>query len=454
MVKASFLLIVFSLAVTSHSASFEPPDLNFEYQLHQAYRHSLEPQKSEPSEGWIENYRLQRGENLWSLSEMLYGDGGYWPKVWAQNPGITNPHLVRPGHTLELLLGSEDQAPAFRFSEEGDAGVELAAAHGESGLVEVPPPEIPPRPLIKIPRSFPPWQTVYRPTSDIITVDDSMLRAQNMRVPDRMILNGYVQDGAIEPYGHFMETELESGLPMAMQYVYIKLRKGLGSVGQVLLIVEDHGSLRRLNTQVEKGLRSHFIEVFGDLKITELAKARFKNSSDNEKFEVFRALVLHATSLTLTNHALIQGKLEYVDLRPQGPTSSVTAQIVGSTKHKTSALYGPGDIVFLNRGSKDGLAVGQIMDVHSDRSIRDQKTPVSFSGASTGNVKIVKVDGSCATGVILTSIDGILQGDVAQEHTAKVSGAADDFPQDDSGGDLDLPLEPAMDSDDEMNLSE
>lgn len=34
-----------------------------------------------------------------------------------------------------------------------------------------------------------------------------------------------------------------------------------------------------------------------------------------------------------------------------------------------------------------------------------------------------------------------------------MSGAADDFPQDDSGGDLDLPLEPAMDSDDEMNLS-
>lgn len=50
---------------------------------------------------------------------------------------------------------------------------------------------------------------------------------------------------------------------------------------------------------------------------------------------------------------------------------------------------------------KDGLAVGQIMDVHSNRSIRDQKTPVSFSGASTGNVKIVKVDGSCATGVVL-----------------------------------------------------
>ena len=37
--------------------------------------------------------------------------------------------------TLELLLGSEDQAPAFRFSEEGDAGVELAAAHGESCLL-------------------------------------------------------------------------------------------------------------------------------------------------------------------------------------------------------------------------------------------------------------------------------------------------------------------------------
>jgi hypothetical protein len=380
--------------------------------------------------------------------------------VWAQNRGITNPHLVRPGHKLELLLGSEDQAPAFRFSEEGDAGLELAAATSSSGnsSVEIPPPEVAPRPVIRIPHSFPLWQEVYRRVPDEMAIDDSRLKVQTTPLANKIILNGFAQDQELAPYGAFLETEKESGLPVPMQYVYVKLKKGLGHVGQKMLIVKDHGKLPKLNEQVEGKVTTHFIEVFGDLQIIEPAQAAFKKRRDRENYEAFRALILHATNLTLTNFDLIPGEVEYVDLSSNGPSSSVTAQILGSTKHKASALYGPGDIIFLNRGRNQGLGVGQIMDLRTDRTIRDRKTEVEFSNTSAGTVKIVRTDANCATAVVLASVDGLLQGDQVQQKVSRASGGGEDLDliDGDSGVDeLELaPENPEEPVGDDFDLSE
>lgn len=419
MLKVMSLVLV---AGAAHAAHFDPPDLNLEYQLHRAFSETAKTQ-ADPSEGWIENYRLQAGENLWNLSQMLYGDGSYWPKVWAQNRSITNPHLVRKGHTLELLLGSEDQAPSFRFSEEGDSGIELAAATVSNPQIEVPPPEIPPRPLIRIPKSFPPWQDVYRKLPDEIGLDDSRIRSLYVNLPDRIVLSGYAQDNKIESYGKFLENEKESGLPVAMQYVYVKIKKGLGHEGQKLLIVKDHGRIAKMNSQVDGRISAHFIEVFGDLQLVEAAQSVTKRGRQKD-FDIFRALILHANSLSLTDFDLVPGEMQSVDLSANGPSGTTTAQIVGSAKLKNSALYGPGDIVFLNRGSRDGVVEGQILDVFIDRSIRNSRATVDFSSMPSGSVKVVRVDGGCSTGVVLRSVDGILQGDRLQQRADNTPASA------------------------------
>src|SRR5665213_1124461 len=85
-------------SATNSSVHFDPPDLNFEYQLHKQYQ-VTQGEQPPSGQGLIESYELQNGESLWGLSQMLYGDGNYWPKVWAQNKSISNPHLIQPGYT-------------------------------------------------------------------------------------------------------------------------------------------------------------------------------------------------------------------------------------------------------------------------------------------------------------------------------------------------------------------
>src|SRR4051794_27121224 len=126
MIKALICTGIVSAAASLHAGTrFDSPVLGLELELHRQFlrQHGLEADTPAlAKDAYVENYKIQKGENLWSMSQVLYGDGTYWPHVWAQNQSITNPHLIRPGHTLQFLMGSEDDTPAFRFTEEGEEG--------------------------------------------------------------------------------------------------------------------------------------------------------------------------------------------------------------------------------------------------------------------------------------------------------------------------------------------
>ena len=218
--------------------------------------------------------------------------------------------------------------------------------------------------------------------------------------------------------GAFLETEKESGLPMPNQHIYVKMKKGVGQIGQKYLIVKDMGLIRKLNSQVEGKIDARFIQVYGDIELTDTAPTNFSRSSDKENYDVFRGLILHAINLTRSDFSLIPGQMQSVNMKAIGPEGSTTAQIIGSMKHEASALYGIGDIVFLNKGARDGIADGQILDIYIDRSIRDAQTPVTFSTLSSGQLKIAKTSSTVSTAVVLKAVDSIQQGDRAQPKMA------------------------------------
>jgi hypothetical protein len=156
--------------------------------------------------------------------------------------------------------------------------------------------------------------------------------------------------------------------------------------------------------------------------------------------------------------------MSYIDMGKSGPEGSASAQVIGSSKHQASALYGAGDIIFLNKGSKDGVSEGQIFDIYIDRTIRDNKTAIPFATVSSGKIKVAKVSSTISTGVLLSAIDSIQQGDRVQakmgyttssgpeEMTSKAPARGDavfDLPPDDSGSDA-----PADDPGSDFDLTE
>ena len=412
-----------SAAVPKGTAKFDPPDLNLEFQLHRQFMKSRGQQGNSQPNGINEHYAVQKGETLWTLSQMLYGDGNYWPRVWAQNKGIANPHLVRPGHQLQFMMGSEDDTPAFRFTEEGDeAGLELANGPSQNPIVEIPPPEVPPKPILKVPSSFPEWQSVYKKRPDKF-LDDRGIVAKREKIADRIYLRGYVQEKSVEEesVGSFLENDNEAGLPITNQYVYVKMKRGVGQAGMKFLVVSDGGKLKRLNKQWAPDSRPYLVQITAEVELREVVPARFRGS-DKEKFEAYRALVTRTTGLSAKHSHIIPGSLQVVSLDNNGSQGTTEAQVIGSENHSASALFAPGDLVFLNKGSTQGVEVGQMFDIFADRTIRRSTAVVKHSPVTSATIKVVRVSGSVSTAVLLSAFDSVQQGDLVRQVSSRRDG--------------------------------
>lgn len=410
------LMALLAQLTLARAAKFDPPDLRLEAEMHRRYNLGTDLGELTGStlapDAYVEHLKISRGDTLWSLSQLLYGDGAYWPRVWAQNDAITNPHLVQPGHVLEFLMGSEDDAPAFRFTEEGAEGVELSSATTGAGgpAIEIPPPEITPRAILKVPPSFPEWQSVYRQQPKPI-LDDRNLDKERERQESRVYLRAWVEEKPLEPAGTLLENDAEAGLPVVNQYVFVKVKKSSGQAHGKMLVMQNGGRIRRVTETFENERDAYLVQVAMELELTEQVPSKFLRKRDREEYETWRALVTKTTGLGMTNASLVPGDLKFVDVTPAGSPGQATAQIIGSERSTTSTLYGGGDLVFLDRGTAEGLAVGQIFDVFSDRRARHRDTPVVYSPAPAGRVKVVRTSSNLATAVVIEAHDSILQGD-------------------------------------------
>ena len=52
-----------------------------------------------------EDHQVSRGDTLWGICTKYYGNGWYWPKLWAHNKTVSNPHWIYPGDRIRLIGG-------------------------------------------------------------------------------------------------------------------------------------------------------------------------------------------------------------------------------------------------------------------------------------------------------------------------------------------------------------
>jgi hypothetical protein len=63
-----------------------------------------DPGTAKNRRGLRATYRIRAGDTLWNVAQSMRGRGG-WPKLWAMNPDISNPHWIYPGQVVRLREG-------------------------------------------------------------------------------------------------------------------------------------------------------------------------------------------------------------------------------------------------------------------------------------------------------------------------------------------------------------
>jgi hypothetical protein len=48
---------------------------------------------------------VKRGDTLWDLCDTYYGNPWQWPRIWSYNPQIENPHWIYPGDQIRMQPG-------------------------------------------------------------------------------------------------------------------------------------------------------------------------------------------------------------------------------------------------------------------------------------------------------------------------------------------------------------
>jgi nucleoid-associated protein YgaU len=83
-----------------------------------------------------EGVRVRRGDSLWKLAQRYLGDGSQWREIFAVNPQLTNPNLIRVGELLALpeQVQSPSQVSSHERVQRGDSLWKLAKAHFGSGF--------------------------------------------------------------------------------------------------------------------------------------------------------------------------------------------------------------------------------------------------------------------------------------------------------------------------------
>ncbi len=105
-----------------------PLDPDYESRFYSIYREHHSRQM--PVNEWLKLinqkevnvYTIQKGDNLWDISRMLFGESNYWPKLWSVNADLSNPHRVSVGHELRVVMGSEGQVPTAVINGQSSAG--------------------------------------------------------------------------------------------------------------------------------------------------------------------------------------------------------------------------------------------------------------------------------------------------------------------------------------------
>ena len=296
------------------------------------------------------DYTVKKGDTLWDISSKEIVDPFLWPKVWKENPGVRNPDLIYPGQKIRI--------PLYLLQKQvSPAPVEKAAP-----LPEIPPPVKKEEPAVIIP-----------PVKKDYLVDKGTFTS-----------SGYIAD-AIDSRGEIIGAPTERTLLGKDDYAYVKTANP-AKKGDKFFVIRSLGKVKHPETGKMMG---YLIDVRGIVEVVG------KESGETK------------IKIPASFSDILVGDLlaDYYDMEPpyllEKPRTPDISGYIVAAKHRRK-INGQMDLVYLDKGKRDGLEVGDIFGM----------TARARYNIPNGHIQIISLKDATSTAIVRKAGKEVMVGDL------------------------------------------
>lgn len=351
----------------------------------------------------VQTYTVRKGDWLFKIARKLFGSGFYYPKIWALNPYITNPHEIEPGMVLVFDTGNVQRAPRFSIDQNGFAasGAENQESKDDSSQASETKGGIESWQVNNEFKKYspPPIQFLLPPPSDQFdrTGFDRNSKV-NFSFKSGKFLNSFIVNNKIQDLGK-IDSAIRTGILLRLdETLYLDMDHEINIVpGDRFSVYKMRGNLTNERSE-RKG--DHY-DIVGTVEVIK------KNG--------------HLWEAKLTE---LTGEIERGDrITTYTPRIERTKPVYGSriiegiifhNYYSGKNMASLGDIVYIDRGRADGVEIGQVFQVYDsiDRrtkeNIRKQPTYVN------GELMVISLSDNFATTIVTQQTRDFKLGDIVR----------------------------------------
>ncbi len=301
----------------------------------------------------VQTYVIKKGDTLWGISQRFLTDPYYWPNLWANNPFVTNPHLIYPGQKIAIY----------------DDRIEILPAGAEQVLVDG-------------------TRVVAQPLPAM---------EEAVTVKTMAGVRGFVSEDELDAAGTLVDTVDNRLLISTGETVFLDMEELSESrPGDVFSLFETKEEILHPVTNKRFGYR---VAELGTVQIASIDDHTATGIITSAFFEIQRGAKVRP-------HHPAQSEIEL--RRAQAPLSGV---LLDDQEGKIAiSQY---DTIFIDMGSEDGLQVGNLLNISRPRqaSALGLKTELQLPEVLLGSAIVLETRPKTAAALVLKSADPLFRGD-------------------------------------------
>jgi hypothetical protein len=367
-----------------------------------------------------ETHTVRRGDTLWDLAQQYLGDPFLWPEIYRLNTNVVeDPHWIYPGEVLRLGGGPEvsavpsvdtpppvEGAPlAGEPAPEGAPGEEPAAALAEPQVADLAPGEavgdnngdVDMTPLVGD-RS--------RATQVGPSLELALARRYRPFRRTEFYSSGFLTEEQVLPLGRVL------GTVTPLQIEEVSSRSTAGMYGRVAVVPPAGGKYQVGDTLVTVILQEE-IRGYGNIVVpTGLLRVLDVSRPEN------LAEVIAAYAPVRDQQRVLPAEKfrDPGNVRPVPISDGVRGTVLGHRDRQP--LTGPQDVLFLDKGRKDGVALGDLFELR--QSPRPRPAAATVVSEVMATVQIVHVGDRTATARVVSVIQPDIRPGTEARQIAKL----------------------------------